>query len=268
MENLIIVKQLPIIEENLKSLSVEIDKKVENAMKLVCTEETLKSVKEVRIDLNKQFKTLEDQRKLVKKRVMQPYENFEEVYKEYVSIKFKKADNDLKQKIENVESDLKQQKENEVREYFYEYRDNLHIDFIEYENANINITLSASKKSLKEQAKAFVDKTDDDLKLIESQEHQDEILVEYMKHLNVSKAITDVKNRYIVLERVKKAEEKREDIKAQEEQNIQRVEETLKAPNVIDEQKYQITFSVTGTKHELTKLKKFLEDGGYKYDSK
>lgn len=29
MENLIIVKQLPIIEENLKSLSVEIDKKVE-----------------------------------------------------------------------------------------------------------------------------------------------------------------------------------------------------------------------------------------------
>ena len=36
MNELIIIKQLPIIEENLKSLSEDIDKKVENAKSLVC----------------------------------------------------------------------------------------------------------------------------------------------------------------------------------------------------------------------------------------
>ena len=47
-EELIVVKQLPIIEERLKSLSDEIDIKVANAMELVVSDETIK-------DLRKQF---------------------------------------------------------------------------------------------------------------------------------------------------------------------------------------------------------------------
>lgn len=41
MENqdLIVIEQLPIIKEQLKKVSEEIDIKVENAKKLVCTEE-------------------------------------------------------------------------------------------------------------------------------------------------------------------------------------------------------------------------------------
>ena len=45
---LIIVKQLPIIEEQLKKASDEIDEKVKNAVALVCNEETIKIVKEVK----------------------------------------------------------------------------------------------------------------------------------------------------------------------------------------------------------------------------
>ena len=54
MENqeLMVVTQLPIIEEKLKSLSEEIDKKVESAKSLVCTEENVKTIKQVRADLN------------------------------------------------------------------------------------------------------------------------------------------------------------------------------------------------------------------------
>ena len=43
IENLIVIKQLPQIEEHLKDLSSEIDVKVKNAKKLVCTEESVKS---------------------------------------------------------------------------------------------------------------------------------------------------------------------------------------------------------------------------------
>jgi hypothetical protein len=50
-QELIIVKQLPIIEEQLKGLSEEISKKVSKAMKLAVTEETVKEVKKVRAEL-------------------------------------------------------------------------------------------------------------------------------------------------------------------------------------------------------------------------
>ena len=54
MQELIIIKQLPQIEEHLKDLSIEIDKKVENAKNLVCTDENVKTIKQIRADLNKE----------------------------------------------------------------------------------------------------------------------------------------------------------------------------------------------------------------------
>ena len=66
-------------------------------------------------------------------------------------------------------------------------------------------------KSLKEQAKAFVDKIADDLNLIETQEHKAEILVEYKQTLNVSQAITTVTNRFKDIEEEKKKQEETKD---------------------------------------------------------
>ena len=105
--NLIVIKQLPIIEEKLKQLSTEIDEKVESAKALICTEESVKEVKTVRADLNKDFKELEAKRKDVKEKIMQPYMQFESIYKECVSDKFKSADIELKNKIDTVENELK-----------------------------------------------------------------------------------------------------------------------------------------------------------------
>ncbi len=53
---IIVVKQLPIIEEHLKALSVEIEGKVKAAKSLVCTEDTVKDIKATRSGLNAQFK--------------------------------------------------------------------------------------------------------------------------------------------------------------------------------------------------------------------
>lgn len=259
MQDLIIIKQLPQIEEHLKDLSVEVEKKVENAKSLVCTEENVKTIKEVRADLNKEFKEVEKQRKAVKEQVLAPYMQFEEVYKQYISDKYKSADSDLKQKIDSVESELKAQKEQEIKDYFEEYKTANNIDFITYEQAKINVTLSASKKSLKEQAKAFVDKTVDDLKLIETQEHKAEILVEYKQSLNVSNAITTVANRFKAV-----AEENN---KIQENTNIPKSEPkvTQEVQNT-GEKIYKITFTVTGTAVKLKQLKQYLLDGGYQYE--
>ncbi len=93
------------------------------------------------------------------------------------------------------------------------------IDFVTYSQARINVTLSASRKSLKEQAKQFIDKIVDDLKLIDTQEHKAEILVEYKQSLNVSQAITSVTNRFKAIEEEKK---KQEELKRKQLEEAQR----------------------------------------------
>ena len=274
-KELIIVRQLPEIEEHLKGLSEEIEQKVENAKSLVCTEENVKVIKQIRADLNKEFKEVENQRKTVKEQILAPYMKFEEIYKTYIADKYKSADIDLKQKIDNTENELKKQKEQEIREYFEEYRIANNIDFVTFEQANINVTLTASKKALKEQVKKFIDEIVDDLKLIETQECKEEILVEYKQNLNVSRAIQEVANRHKLLEEEKKRkEELKEKLVQQMSEEADRVikednqSQVLEAPKVEkkDEEILTLKFTVRGTRAKLKELKKFLEDGGYDYE--
>ena len=179
MQELITIKQLPQIEEHLKELSIEIDKKVENAKSLVCTEENVKAIKQIRADLNKEFKEVEQQRKTVKEKILESYMQFEGVYKTYISDKYKEADGELKNKIDTTEDELRARKEQEVRDYFEEYKQSLFIDFIKFEDAKIKVGLSDSKTSLKKQVKDFIDRVNTDLATIMLQEHKEEILVEY-----------------------------------------------------------------------------------------
>lgn len=276
MQDLIIVKQLPQIEEHLKELSIDVDKKVEYAKSLICTDENIKTIKQIRADLNKEFKGVEQQRKLVKEQILAPYMKFEDVYKQYISDKYKSADSDLKTKIDLTENEFKAKKEQEIKDYFEEYKIANNIDFITYGQARINVTLSASMKSLKEQAKQFIDKITDDLKLIETQEHKAEILVEYKQTLNVAQAITTVTNRFKAIEEEKKKEEQKvvhiemnenhEITKKSYEQLESIFNKPLEQPKEEKEEVLTLKFTVKGTKTKLRALKEFLINGGYEYE--
>lgn len=292
---IIAVKQLPIIVEQLAQVREAVIARVQTATSLVCTDETVKEVKKARAELNTEFKAWEEKRKEVKTAVMTPYEKFEAVYKDCVSDTYKKADADLKAKIDGVEKELKDRKSAEVREYFMEYLASKYIDFVTFEQAGINITLSASMKSLKEQAKSFIDKISDDLALIETQEHKAEILVEYKKTLNVSSAITGVTARFKAIEDEKKRMEEAEARRLAEEQRIAEMRKEafseyfnenyvdddtkedlnipVEAPEIsapvevqAKEKQYTLRFTVTATKDKLRELKTFLDNGGYKYE--
>ena len=276
---IIVVKQLPVIVEQLQTIKADVTKRTTAAMSLVCTEDTVKEIKDIRSKLNKEFNSWEERRKEVKKAVMSPYEQFETVYKDCITEVFKKADSDLKRKIESVENTLKAEKEKEVCEYFEELCRASSIDFLSYEMANINVTLSASKKSLKEQAKAFVDRVCEDLNLIETQDHKDEILFLYKKKdgfsfLNVSKSISFVMEKYKAIEAEKEREAERQ-AKAEAEQKaaekVEKVVETLTPPTTIEapteeEKILTLKFTVRGTLSKLKELKEFLNREGYDYE--
>lgn len=169
-----------------------------------------------------------------------------------------------------MEGSIKAERQKEIEDYFAELAAANDIDFLTFKVSNINVTLSASTKSLKEQAKSFVERIAADLETIETQEHKDEILVEYKACLDLSKSITTVANRKKALqeqeERRKAAEEARN--KALEEvKPIDKAEAPLQAPKEVKaEAKVKMTFTVRGTMQELKTLKDFLEKGGYDYE--
>ena len=278
MNELIIIKQLPIIEENLKSLSEDIDKKVENAKSLICNDSTVKEVKKLRAEFNKEFKELENQRKLVKTEIEKPYKEFEDNYKRYIADKFKLADTELANKIYEVESELKHSKEVEVKAYFEELKLSAGIKFIDFADSDIVINLSASMKSLKTQCKEFVDRVFEDLQTIKTLEYADEIEVEYRNSLDLNFSIQEVSNRHLALEQLKRIEESARETVELEEKTISKVDEVLSAPEVIEgqmsiddfsepvEEILEMTFTVRGTINQLRQIKQFLENGGYEYE--
>lgn len=281
--DLIVVRQLPVIEDQLRTIHDAVQARVEDVLAMECTEETYKEVKKARSELNAQYRALEERRKEVKAQVEAPYKKFEAVYKACAGDLFAAADKQLAAKISAVETGLKQKKAEQVKAYFDEYRESLGIPF-DMVNFGITVTMSASLKSLKAQAKDYLDRVRGDLDMIATQEHKDEILAEYRMHLNVSRAITTVANRHAAIERERKIREEFAAVaerRQASETAVREVAETTPpvkaapvAPPVMVEsaestepvKQYSTAFRVTGTIEQLKALKNFLEDGGYTYE--
>ena len=267
LDGLIVVEQLPKIKQQLQIISDEVDERIKYAMSLECTEESIKEVKNVRAELNKIKTTLEVKRKQVKSAVLQPYEEFETIYNELVKNKLLVADASLKQEIEDIESEQKRQKETELREFVEEHckANNVHIDF---ENIGLNITLSASMKSLKDQAKIFIEKVANDLKLIEMEEYSSEILYEYGKCMDYVLAKTTVLGRHKELEEIQKQQENKNQTEQQEQEIVEKVDEAIEiiAPIEVEEEIQTYQFTVKATKTQVKQLVEYMKELGISYE--
>ena len=293
IHNLITVEQLPIITEQLKAFKTEIDARVQHILSLEVTEDNLKVVKSELAEIRKFQTELENRRKEVKNQVLNPYTEFEQIYNEIAKKPLAEAVNKVSSQVKSGEQKLKDEKEEKVKVYFKEYAENLGIDFVKYEDVKCNVTLSVTLKKLKEQVKSYLDKTMDDLKLIATQEHKSEILVEYKRSLNVSQAITTVSERFKAIEEEKQHElqEQAERQKAEENEaaneaafepftsNVPQEIETpaeelqqndLPLPQSEQEKIHSLKFTVYGTTEELREtardVVKIFKERGLKYE--
>ncbi len=260
---LIVLEQLPVIKERLEEISTQIQEKVDNATNLVVNKGTVKEVKKVRADLNKEFNELETQRKQVKQAIMSKYDEFENIYKEKVSNLYKNADSTLKEKIDSVENELKIEKENELREFFKEYQISNHLEgIVEFENVGLNIIISANIKSLKEQVKAFCEKLGNDIKAIQTDENSKEVLLEYKNNgFDYAKAKTTLAKRKRQLEEFKQQIAKNGEEIKQEEIIIQNIETMVSAPvEVKEEVKNWYNFEALMTEEQAKELKQWFRD--------
>ena len=201
-EELITLKQAPIIVyEKIKAVGQQIEAKIAelNLDNQLVTEDTLKSAKNTRTMLRKELAVFEEQRKFIKEQVNVPYKAFEKAYKEHIEVHYDKADSTLKAKIDEVQNRLLDDKRGRIKEYFTELCQSQGIDFLIFERLPLNITLSASDKSLKEQVAGFVSEVSKSLQLVESLNEPDEfkaeMLTEYKQTLDVTRAIQNAQYR-------------------------------------------------------------------------
>ena len=273
--SLIQIVQLPIIKERLHQLKDYVEQQVGAAMAMVCTEDTVIAVKQTRAELSALFKEAENQRKAVKQAVVQPYLDFETVYKQCIAEPFQRADADLRDKIFSVESEMKSRCEQVLRDYFDEYTFASGIGFLKFEQVGIVVSMADAKaktqppKKLREQLERFVNRVGQDIDAILTMDNCDEILAVYKETLKVADAIQIVNERHRQIEAAKAEQERRNTVKAQEEETARKFEAF--APPIVTEpappqvETLTVRFSVTDTRERLKLLKQFLDANGYQY---
>lgn len=278
-----VVEQLPKITEKIKEVGAELDKRLEdlNLNSLVCSEETRKSIKELRTKLGAEYTDFEKQRKEIKKKINEPYDVFNNAYEKEIKSKYQQADLTLKTKIDEVEDSLKEKAKKLAIDYFNEYKASKTVikdNYLSFEELNLQIGLDgltdkgALVKKYKDAIIEKVNNVERDIETINTMEHNSEILVEYLKNKNLSLAIKEVNDRHVILNQVQKDYEIVQEEQKQEEKVVEKVEEVLSAPveeqTTIDgfeeqEELYEMTFKVKATLPRLKELKNYLIKEGY-----
>lgn len=267
---LIRVVQLPVIEEQLRTLKDRWEQRALDAEAMVCTEETIQAVKAFRAEMRKEFDEVETLRKQAKQAVTEPYNRFEDVYKDCVTTAFRRADGACSKKISDVEQDMKQRCEDGLRGYFDELCAVHHLDWLTYERAGVKVDMASAKaktpKKLREDLSEFVRGVADGVEHIRTMKDADEIMVEYQRTLNIWKAFSAVQERHRRIEEQKAVQEARKAEQEREDEMVRRVEAA--APVIVEapEPIVKCTFTVRATKAQLRKLKEFMNMEGIKYE--
>lgn len=249
INKLITIKQLPIIEQMLDEMSGEIDKKIEFALRIVPenSDKVLSETKKIRAALNKDLSELETARKKVKAEIMNPYLEFESIYKTKISDKFKQADTILKNKIDACETNIKDNRKKDLKEFFDEYCRAQKVDGVCFENMGLKINISGSNKSYRDKIKEWIDKVKKDLEIIETSKDKYELLIDYKfnRNFDLQQALLDHEKREREIERLKNIKET--------------TPEELSAPETNDDTEiFELDFVVRGTKKQLKALKEYL----------
>ena len=264
LNEIVKIEQMPIVFEQLEKIGTLIEESTKDLDKLECTEENKQEVKKRRTEINNTLKVLEDRRKEIKTKLLEPYNVFNEKYENECKTKLENASNVLKEKIDFIEKQQLAEKESELREFAYQHIEANNLSqLIGFDDIGLNVTLSASMKSLKEQILDFINKVVSDLKLIDMEEYKEEISIEYIQSLNFVDAKTKVIERHKQLEEMKKQQEEKLEQEKQEEKVVEKVEEVVAPKEIIeDDEIIVVQFNVKGEKSKIKEVKnKIIELG-------
>lgn len=280
---LIEVRQLPVIAERLKTVKAQVEAMTKEAASLVCTADTVQAVKTRRADLRKQFDDLEKQRKAAKAAVMAPYDDFERVYRDCISVPFKEADAALKATIDSFEAELKERCRADLQGYFDELCTVHGVDFLDMPTAmsigKIKISMADAQaktpRKLQDALSEVVARVATGMDQISRMDDSAEIMDEYKRCFDVGHAVDTARGRQQRIEAEKEAAEARKASQAAQDAAQAKVDAlappvTETAPHdaqAPEEELFDVAFTLVGvTAAQARRVKEFLIMEGISYE--
>ena len=216
---------------------------------LVIEEKDIQKAKKDMEDLNRLKTAFSRKRIDTVNEFKKPIEEFENEMKG-LEKRVLEARSNIDTQVKSYEDKVKQEKEDKLRQFFDNHTTEL--EFLKFENVGLNITLSASMKSLERTILEHVENVKKDLALIATQDHKERIQAEYERTLDVNQAIVDVSNQI-----------------AREKELIEIVEEKVEVekPKITPPKEIiEITFTAKGTAEQLIELREFMKGKGISYE--
>ena len=216
------------IEWNKAELEAAVKAKVNSYKGIVYTEETLKSAKADRAELNNLLKAIEDRRKKVKEIINQPYSDFEKELKSVTAL-IKSQTEEIGKQIDSFEDKQKEEKKQKIREAYDSAIGDLKeiLPFTKvFDTRYLNKTYKLNTAI--SEVKAKIEKVKEDLSTIESVCGKYALNAKdvYVRTLDLSKALAEEKRlkeleEKLEAEKIRKQKEEEERKKAEEQRRIE-----------------------------------------------
>ena len=269
---------LQAIEWNHEEIKAEVTQKVEMYKTFVYTDDLVTSAKADKAKLNKFVTALEDKRKEIKRKYLEPYETFEKQVKDIVAI--------VNEPIALIDSQIKafdEEKKAKKAADIKEYWDSLKVGEIPTYEQVFNskwLNASTSMASIKKDIENILIDVENALNTLDClPEYSFEAKDVYKKTLDVTKAINEANRLVDVAKRKAEEEQRKAELKEQEEaakalENPIPEKETAKTSEVKDEpsdldepliQRAWIGFEAYLSSEEAKKLASYLKLNNIKF---
>lgn len=238
---------------------------------LLISEEDVKDMKKEKAVINKLKDAVATYRKNIVADFKKPILEFENAAKETEKT-LKEAYESIDSQISVFEEQRRQEMVSELKEYFDEYKTVCHLEWLEYERMNQNVTISGSLKKYRVEITDFINLISSHIRAMEiyPEEERAEILVEYKRTLNFTEALVTVKKRQEALAEEKARQEALKAFSVKEEEVVNKVDEVI-APVEIEQKPapkiHTVALKISGTADQLKDLKIFMEKEGITYDT-
>lgn len=236
----------PVIYENLDSIRQKLDEDIQKIAALPKNDESLKLIRSLRAQRNKEFEAAEAQRKEVKRQVMAPYLEAEKAYNEAIGAPYAAFDRTAKSWVDDYENSLKSDCKDELEGYFWQCCRARGIGFLTFEQAGVKVDLALARQKTRKKAMNqiydFVSRVAECVDSIRLCEHPEEILIEYKKTLSFAQAVFTVTDRHQVMKDMLESP----------------VSDRDAATEKLLEERYICPFTVRATKTQLRALKAYM----------
>lgn len=254
------IKELAPVRFNYEDIKKWVTEKTAEYKSVVYTPETISLAKQDRATLNKVSDAINNEKKRIKNELLKPYVDFENKCKELMAI-VDDASKTIDKQVKSFEEKEQNEKKEEIRNIFNTYIGDFKelIDFDNIFNPRwINKTYTMKK--IEEEIKHLINKTTDDLKIIENTIEDESLLPQikifYFKNINEPSVLGNSLQEY---QRIVESRKKLESLKNT--QNVTKSQQNIteNEQNITNSEKLlQSDFRVLATREQFEKLRDFL----------